>query len=57
MCVSGEVSVDHLSLHSDDDNRIVLQPINGRSDCQNDYINASYVEVGVSSNVNAHSKL
>ena len=34
-----------LLLISDDDNRIVLQPIRGRSDCQNDYINACYIDV------------
>jgi hypothetical protein len=28
-----------------DDNRILLQPITGRPDCQNDYINASYIDV------------
>ena len=32
----------HIS--SDDDNRIVLKPL---SDCQNDYINASYVDVRI----------
>ena len=31
----------------DDDNRIVLQPTEGRSDCQNDYINACYINVSV----------
>ena len=34
----------HIS--SDDDNRIVLKPL---SDCQNDYINASYVDVRIHS--------
>ena len=29
----------------DDDNRIVLQPIDGHPDCQHDYINASYIDV------------
>ena len=32
---------------TDDDNRIVLQPISGREDCQSDYINACYVDVSV----------
>ena len=31
--------------YTDDDNRIVLQPLSGSSDCQKDYINASYVDV------------
>ena len=30
---------------TDDDNRIVLQSLSGCSDCQKDYINASYVDV------------
>ena len=29
----------------DDDNCIVLQPTEGLSDCQNDYINACYIDV------------
>ena len=29
----------------DDDNRIVLQPIKGRPECQREYINASYINV------------
>ena len=37
----------HLS-HVDDDNRIVLQPLYGHSDCQQDYINACYINVGFS---------
>ena len=31
----------------DDDNRIILTPLTGRPDCQNGYINASYIEVSV----------
>ena len=34
----------HSHISSDDDNRIVLKPL---SDCQNDYINASYVDVRI----------
>ena len=34
-------------LSLDDDNRITLQPTEGRSDCQNDYINACYINVSV----------
>ena len=30
---------------SDDDNRISLRPLPGHSDCQREYINASYVDV------------
>ena len=29
----------------DDDNRIVLQPIDGHPDCQHEYINASFIDV------------
>ena len=29
----------------DDDNRIILTPLTDRPDCQNGYINASYIEV------------
>ena len=29
----------------DDDNRVVLRPLEGHEDCQSDYINASYVNV------------
>ena len=32
---------------SDDDNRIVLKPIGDLSDCQRDYINASYIDVSI----------
>ena len=32
-------------LVSDDDNRVVLKPIDGIDDCQHDYINASFVNV------------
>ena len=31
----------------DDDNRIILNPIPGQQDCQNDYINASYLDVSI----------
>ena len=31
----------------DDDNRIVLDTIPGQQDCQNDYINASYLDVSI----------
>ena len=34
-----------LHISSDDDNRIVLKPLSGSTDCQSDYINASYVDV------------
>ena len=30
---------------TDDDNRVVLRPLEGHEDCQSDYINASYVDV------------
>ena len=30
---------------TDDDNRIMLKPIPGHQDCQNDYINACYIDV------------
>lgn len=30
---------------ADDENRVTLTPIPGYSDCQNDYINASYIDV------------
>ena len=32
-------------LTTDDDHRVVLRPLEGHKDCQNDYINASYVDV------------
>ena len=32
-------------LPPDDDNRIILRPIEGHSDCQRDFINACYVDV------------
>ena len=31
--------------YTDDDNRVVLRPLEGHEDCQSDYINASYVDV------------
>ena len=34
-----------ISLYIDDDNRIILKPLSGSTDTQNDYINASYVDV------------
>ena len=39
------VYVFHFPFILDDDNRIVLQPIDGHPDCQHDYINASYIDV------------
>ena len=36
---------ESLFLSIDDNNRIVLQPTEGHSDCQNDYINACYINV------------
>ena len=38
-----------INVNVDDDNRIVLQPLSGSSDCQKDYINASYVDVCINS--------
>ena len=35
----------YIMISTDDDNRLKLKPLNGRDDCQNDYINASYVDV------------
>ena len=32
----------------DDDNRIILGTIPGQQDCQNDYINASFLDVSIS---------
>ena len=32
---------------TDDDNRVKLKPIGGRSDCLHDYINASYIDVSL----------
>ena len=31
----------------DDDNRIILTPLTARPDCENGYINASYIEVSI----------
>ena len=31
----------------DDDNRVILIPILGQQDCQNDYINASFLDVSI----------
>ena len=39
----------YFHLLTDDDNRIVLQPIGGHNSCQNDFINASYIDVGLTS--------
>ena len=47
LCVCVCLCTILLFLHSDDDNRIVLQPISGHSDCQKDYINASYIDVSI----------
>ena len=30
---------------ADDDNRIILRPIRGHSDCQREFINACYIDV------------
>ena len=30
---------------TDDDNRVVLRPLEGHEDCQSGYINASYINV------------
>ena len=40
-------NVDILLQYTDDDNRVKLKPLNGREDCQHDYINASYIDVSV----------
>ena len=32
----------------DDDSRVILKPLHGHDDCQHDYINASYVDVSIS---------
>ena len=40
-----KVCMSHYILSIDDNNRIVLQPTEGLSDCQNDYINACYINV------------
>ncbi len=37
----------HFWFPADDDNLIILDPIPGQEDCQSDYINACYVDVGV----------
>ena len=37
----------HICFILDDDNRIILRPIEGHSDCQRDFINACYVDVGL----------
>ena len=31
--------------YTDDDNHVILSPLEGHEDCQGDYINASYVDV------------
>ena len=41
-------------LSADDDNRIVLMPIDGNSDCQRDYINACYIDVCHRSFIHSH---
>ena len=33
----------------DDDSRVILKPLPGHDNCQHDYINASYVDVSISS--------
>ena len=44
--IETEDKIKHLFI-LDDDNRIILKSLTGRPDCQNDYINASYIEVCV----------
>ena len=34
-----------LCVCSDDDNRIILRPLEGHPDCQGDFINASFIDV------------
>ena len=36
-------------LCTDDDNRVVLKQYPGHEDCQHDYINASYIDVSITS--------
>ena len=43
--VASVVCVAWEPLLTDDDNRVVLRPLEGHEDCQSDYINASYVDV------------
>ena len=33
--------------HTDDDNRVILEPIPGYMNCHHDYINASYIDVSI----------
>lgn len=33
--------------YSDDENRVSLKAISKKDDCQNDYINASYIDVSL----------
>ena len=32
---------------TDDETRVILTPVTGSNDCQNDYINASYIDVSM----------
>ena len=41
-------------LSADDNNRIVLMPIDGNSDCQRDFINACYIDVCHRSFIHTH---
>ena len=49
VCVLVFNAVLHLHLYiyivSDDNNRVVLKPMDGHPDCQRDFINASYIHV------------
>ena len=44
-CLNGVNTNASLSFKLDDENRIVLKPIPGAVDCQEDYINACYIDV------------
>ena len=39
--------LNQLITYTDDNNRIVLQPIPNDKDCQGDYINACYIDVSI----------
>ena len=42
-CIDAKFSTS--TFMSDDDNRVVLKPMDGHPDCQRDFINASYIHV------------
>ena len=47
-CTLADSFIHSLSVilsYTDDDNRITLRPMSGHEDCQNEYINACYIEV------------